>query len=79
MSKNLKPCPFCGSEAVVTRVHPWFMLKRLHYNYVAAGCKRCGAATRLFIVNKTGSPLMNEHYYEYAVQQATDAWNQRTD
>ena len=75
---ELKPCPFCGGEAIVQLVHPPFMLKRFHRRFAAAGCKQCGASTILFAArNKTRSPLMNEANEEDAKKKATDAWNRR--
>lgn len=75
--EELKPCPFCGGEAKVEKVHPSFMLKKFHYLYFAAGCTKCYATTPLFRTRKTGSPLMNEHCDEEAKEKAIIAWNRR--
>lgn len=76
---ELKPCPFCGGKAKVDKVHPSFMLKKLHYLYFAAGCTKCNVTTPLFRTKKSGSPLMNEYYDEEAKQKAIEAWNKRVD
>lgn len=76
---ELKSCPFCGGKAKVAKVHPSFMLKKLHYMYFAAGCTNCNVTTPLFPTRKTGSPLMNQQYDEEAKQKAIEAWNKRVD
>ena len=75
---ELKPCPFCGGEAVVAWAHPPFMLKRLHNRFIFAGCKKCHVSTPLFNArNKTGSPLINEAHTKDAKKKAIEAWNRR--
>ena len=76
---ELKPCPFCGGKAMDAKAHPSIMLKKLHYLYFAAGCTKCNVSTPLFRTQKTGSPLMNEHYDEEAKQKAIEAWNRRVE
>ncbi len=36
MTKELKPCPFCGGEAKVENFEPW---ESLYW----VGCKKCGS------------------------------------
>ena len=77
---ELKPCPFCGGEAKVAFAHPEFMLKRLKFRYVFAGCTKCNVTTPLFNAkNKTGSPLFNDYNTEQAKKKATEAWNRRAE
>ena len=74
---ELKPCPFCGGEASVTKVHPFWMLKKYHYKYFAVGCKGCGAFTSLFKIYVSHSVIMNEEYEKNAAKKAIEAWNRR--
>lgn len=80
MPNELKPCPFCGGEAVVILVRPFWMLKKYHNRFVAVGCKSCYNSTSLFnAYNKTGSQLLNEAHTKNAEQKAIEAWNRRVD
>lgn len=63
MSNTLKPCPFCGGEAI----------EYLHHNtnstfdYVAhIVCRNCGAATKPYVGTK-----------EYVVRSTRFEWNRR--
>ena len=78
---ELKPCPFCGSNRVfVGFVRPYFMLKKYHDRYVAAGCLDCKASTVMFQArNKTRSPILNEYGEEEAIRKAVEAWNRRAE
>ena len=76
--EKLKPCPFCGSENTEVRIaQPLFMLHKYKGKYVFAGCKDCGAVTRLFFRHKTKSPLINKTHDYYAFNDAANAWNRR--
>ena len=60
---ELKPCPFCGGKAEVRFVSDKvpFVLKKYHYKYIFAGCRKCGIVTALYnAFNNTRSPLKNE-------------------
>ena len=77
---ELKPCPFCGGEAVVKWAHPFFMLKKFHNRYVFAGCVKCNCATPMFNANNhTRSPIFNDVNTERAKDKAIEAWNRRAE
>ena len=77
--KELKPCPFCGSNSVTVQfVSPPYFLEKFRGRYIAAGCNDCGAATRLFCGNfRTGSKIPNERDERTAKENAIEAWNRR--
>ena len=62
---DLKPCPFCGSEAVLNHGH---MITATGQYLANVKCSECGIATR--VVWSTDSP-------EEAVKESIEAWNKR--
>lgn len=64
---NLKPCPFCGGEAVLNHGH---MITATGQYLANVKCSECGIATR--VVWSTDSP-------EEAVKEAIEAWNKRAE
>lgn len=64
---DLKPCPFCGSEAVLNHSH---MITATGQYLANVKCSECGIASR--VVWSTDSP-------EEAVKEAIEAWNRRTE
>lgn len=74
---ELKPCPFCGGEAVIEVANPWFMLKKIRNKYLFAGCAKCGVSTRMFRLPTTGSPLINEYETEEIKKVLAALWNTR--
>lgn len=48
MSADVRPCPFCGADAVLQRTSTWDW-------YVKCTDKQCGARSRLFHENPDGA------------------------
>lgn len=67
---ELKPCPFCGGEAVLCKDRSWSMEHSCEYVYVR--CKECGVHTRSFIT-ESSLGIIELH----TPQDAIDAWNRR--
>ena len=71
MSNELKPCPFCGGEAVAKFVSPYFVKEDYQGLCYVVGCKECGCSTSLYYSYK-------HMYDDEAKEQAIAAWNRRT-
>ena len=73
-NKELKPCPFCGSEVEVEKVPLWNGSHGYHGSYeFVIRCKSCGGRTDL---------LKNDTVYrgeEEALNNAVAAWNRRSE
>ena len=66
---KLKPCPFCGGEAVMYHQSS----KYTDYDGNFVHCLKCGCRTKLFeCLGNTGKT----HYD--TIKEATMAWNTRT-
>lgn len=66
MSKELKPCPFCGGKA------------KLIFRFgidICCECTECEARTKMFFVRDTAPDVMDE--FEDAKAKATKMWNRR--
>lgn len=65
---ELKPCPFCGGEAVLCK--DFRPDGNCHYDVAFVKCQSCGCATAAFIT---------DGYYgvKTSVQDAINAWNRR--
>lgn len=67
---ELKPCPFCGGEAVL--YHQSSKYTNFDGDYVY--CMKCGCRTRFFeCYGGTGKK------HEDTEKEATNAWNRRSD
>ena len=62
MSDNLKPCPFCGGEAILCRDGR---------NSSTVECASCGATVPFY-------PRLPENFGKHRDIQAISAWNMRT-
>lgn len=73
MSEELKPCPFCGGEAII-RIHKErsSMFEYLGYgeNAACVACTKCGCNTGYYLPHYD----QDENYH---IKQATKAWNRR--
>ena len=70
MSVELKPCPFCGGEAVIKWVGPGWMYKKYRERSVVVGCKSCKVATAYYWA-------ATERDKQKAEQAAIKNWNRR--
>ena len=73
-NRELKPCPFCGGEAKITKSGYGHSKDYYSADY-RIGCERCGfdfKATSYFGV-KDGVPFVSVDGYE----QIVDKWNRR--
>lgn len=71
-TKNLKPCPFCGSLDVELFLdsHPLYKGKQAYINYVI--CNSCGGR------GGSAMGIAEEHYTKnYVRRTACSLWNQR--
>lgn len=81
MGDELKPCPFCGSENVTVEiVKPYFFQEYARNKLAAAGCRNCGASTKLFSADTIGNSIyfhskMTKDVKEKALERARQAWN----
>lgn len=77
---ELKPCPFCGGDAIFVLVTSPYILKRYRGKYVIAGCKGCKISTQMYFANnKRRSPILNEIGVENAKKKAAEDWNRRAE
>lgn len=67
MQAKLKPCPFCGGEAVLIKdLQPDGYCS---YKTATVKCQACGC--------NTGAYIIDGHYGITTVQDAIEAWNSR--
>ena len=70
---ELKPCPFCGGEAVIKDTKFWMS------DAVYVHCAECGASVQKKLANHTFYKDGKEMFMtkEQAVQRVVNAWNRR--
>jgi Lar family restriction alleviation protein len=67
-NKELKPCPFCGGQAIYYHQSS----KYTDYDGDYVYCHKCGCRTKLFVCfNGTGKT------HNDTMKEAADAWNRR--
>lgn len=64
---ELKPCPFCGGEAIISRND--MIIKRKTQRCAWVYCQKCGAKT----------PYYMRSNFEHYMRSAIEAWNRRAD
>ena len=66
---ELKPCPFCGSEANL------YYVEGKRYYFVLCECEVCGAKTKSFLI---GREIDEKTWFEtLPAHRAIEAWNRR--
>lgn len=77
--KELKPCPFCGSEAKLMRYNMELLNRKLLIEEFAVKCTKCGASTVKYeSVTKYHQDGGDKQIICDGMQEAIDAWNQRS-
>ena len=71
--RKLKPCPFCGGEAIIEKNHRAF-IKGLSTRVAFVYCKKCNARTGRFKLEDYGCTS----HSSVAVQKAIAVWNERS-
>lgn len=58
--EKLKPCPFCGGEAILKTNHGFNKEVISSFTY----CEECGVATRSYALEKTAIEAWNRRAYD---------------
>lgn len=72
MSEELKPCPFCGGEAVIKAVNRNYGLT------IWCQCQKCGARTEGYLPNTNNEDATIDSI-ENCKNRALEKWNRRVD
>lgn len=72
---KLKPCPFCGFEAQLAKVHEDSKPDMLEHTRVSVGCARCLATSKTYTTLGIAKNIKEAE--EEAMWDAVEAWNRR--